>query len=188
LVSLIGEAREIVDHGIRALAERIDPEQPLYRLTADEIEALCGSDKGTKALVLGMRHEVELSEAQREIRALLAARFVGGPVERGPHERRRGRRLAVELIGMGVGLGLAPTRAQSSARHSASDAALAAYRRPSRSLDPVAVAVYYEIPSGYSGMEHLWLDALKDPDLQRCAAIGRRLGAKRAAEGSKLTI
>ena len=178
LCQAISDILDLIAPGLRAFGARIDRKSPLHTLTPGEVEALFGEKPLAQKLLIALQVEADLRLSLRETRSLLAGRFGRPQGGVGPHEKRRGRWIAAQMIGMGVGLGLEPTRSGASAKISSCDAAIDARDRTRLAAGLEDRSVLNEIPSGYDAMEHIWRDATDGSELGQSAAIGRKLGVR----------
>jgi hypothetical protein len=122
----------------------------------------------------------DLLNARTEVRALVAGRFGSAP-RRGAPEKRRGREIAAELLGVAQAYGLKLTRNvepdPATPLHSCADAVVQALSEiENQPPDPVAKKLLSEMPREWPAIVKLVEQSRKD------TAAGKRLAA-RISEG-----
>lgn len=179
IISELLDVRETLQEGCLRLGHAIDPDIRFDILLPDEVEMHCRKTKEKAALVACRSASEEIGSCLSEANHILKGRFGWKPSPNGgPYEKRRGANIAAHLLGMSCGLGLYPTRADSSARRSACDALLDARLNCAWVVEGKVVKAFDEIPMGYDGMEHIWRAAQTDEDLKRSKQIGLKLGER----------
>lgn len=179
IIEELQATRDVLREGILKLGNAIDPDSRLDLWMPSEVAEFYGKQQKGIALASCISADAEIGHCLSEAWHILKGRFgwTPGP-DGGPYEKRRGAEIAAHLIGMGCGLGLNPTRNDSSPSVSACDAAIDARFMHTMTISTKTFTVFNEIPKGYHGMEHIWTDSQTGESLHSHMSTGFRLGER----------